>query len=76
MALVDTGIRQKTDHGEIATVTDMRGHNVLIDASKEALVNFGWDRVLLEAIKKYDAGDIEAGNPPKVTVVNGDFEID
>ncbi len=32
MALVDTGIRQKTDHGEIATVTDMRGQNVLIDA--------------------------------------------
>lgn len=75
MALVDTGIRQKTAQGEIATVRDSDGNLVLIDVSQEAMTNFGWDGVLLEAIKKYDAGQVSAGHPPTISVGNGDFGI-
>lgn len=76
MLLLDTGERHPTDSGQTATARDMDGKPVLIVTSKEAIENFGWEKIFKEASHKYTHGDIEAGHPPRVTVVNGDFEVD
>lgn len=75
MPLVDTGQRALNPNtmGENAKTIDQDGGIVVVEATSEAIQDYGWPTIIEAASEKYDKGiEDSKGPPPVVRVTTSD----
>ncbi len=75
MPLFDTGDRvpNAATMGKNARTLDENNKTVIVEATAEAIQDYGWETIISVASEKYDNRDLASeGSPPRVCVTTGD----
>lgn len=73
MPLFDTDARIPTLTGANARTLNEKNQTVVVEASSEAISDYGWSIIIYVASAKYDNGNIASnGPPPLVRVTTSD----